>query len=193
MQRVEAGVRVGVFLRSGLRRFLPALLVLAPLVAAPVQAGTAIVTTRGDLITARFTDVTAAEAFAALREATGVEVVLPAGVGEARLTADVEGLSVQAAVRPLLEVLGLTDFVLIFEADGRAERLVVHATARVPRGAEPAQTLPAAAAAPPELVPPMSPEEEQAFVKEQERISLEIFGLPPIDAGAQPGSPGVRR
>lgn len=201
------------FRRYNIARLFPSLLVLVLLAAAiPALAGTAIVTSRGDLLTARFTQVTAAEAFAALRDATGVEVILPPILGEAALTTTVEGVTLQAAVRRILEVLGLTDFVLVFEADGRAERLVVHASASAARAAGTARALPAApgpasvqvpAAFPapmrkekkieePRPEPAMSPEEEAAFLKEQERTSLEIFGLPPIDAGPKPRSPVVR-
>jgi len=97
---------------------------------------------------------TPAEAvFAVVAKRTGMTIVAPAGLTEKRLSITAAGVSVEAAIARILRAAGYSNYVLVYEADGRAGRLVVldgdrqpsrSGTSVYPQGGEATRVVPAA-------------------------------------------------
>jgi len=113
-------------------RAIGMVLTVAVLSAAPdsALAGEARVSFHEGLVTATFDTVPAAEALAAIRRATGVEVVVPVSVQGKTLTLTVTQLPFERFLRRVLEALDLGGFALVYEPGGAAGRLIVVDRAR---------------------------------------------------------------
>lgn len=134
-----------------------ALVALLPGGALPAWAGPARVEARNDLITATFDATPVPEALDAIREATRVEIVVPAATREKTLTLTAVELRFEAFVRRVLHALDLGGFALVYEPNGAASRVIVVDRAR--GGPSPGTTGPVYVppATPPVYVPPREP------------------------------------
>lgn len=148
------------------------------------------------MLSVTFAQTPAAAAFEAIRAKTGLRVVLPGDVLGKALTARIEGVVLEEAVRRLLRALGLESFALVYEPDGQAGRLVLLESA-------PGRPAPGPAAVPPAAVaertekkevverPPVS-EADLARGREITEQSMEtllrmVTQPRPARSGAEPG------
>lgn len=112
------------------------LLVLAlSLCPALALAGEARVRFQDGLLSAVFDATPGAEAFEAIRRATGVEIVVPESVGRKTLTLSLQPAPFEQFVRTLLQALDLGGFALVYERGGAADRLIVADAARYDQAA----------------------------------------------------------
>jgi hypothetical protein len=108
-------------------------------------AGEARVDVRDDRISASFEEAEASEALAAIREATGVEIVLPPSAAGKTVTLAVQSLPFERFLQRLLDALELGGYMLVFEPGTTAPRVIM-----VDRGS---RSVPAAVAPVPSPVP----------------------------------------
>ena len=99
---------------------------------------------------------------ALIREETGMLVVLPPAARGKFLSVRVNALPPEAAVQRILRALGLSNFVLLYDRAGRAERLIV-----LEPGSDAPGMLGAALPSAEPGVPPILMSEEQRWLLEQ--------------------------
>jgi hypothetical protein len=112
---------------------LPLLLMIGlalPLALAPPVLGQPRVQVVNGLVTARLVAVPVAEAVAAIKQSTGLEVVLPATTQGKTVTVDVEDLPFERFIRRLLDQLDVGGYALVYESGGESRRLLVVESAR---------------------------------------------------------------
>lgn len=130
------------------------------LAAEPAEAGR--VSYQDGRLSVAFEETPVEVAFEAIRAATRIEVVFPAAVQGKTLTARVEGLGLEAALRRLLRALGLESFVLVYDGSGVIRRLIAlePGTGRPPPDPAGPRNLPLDSRSPapetPVYIPPLS-------------------------------------
>ena len=63
--------------------------------------------------------------FAAVSKRTGMTIVAPRGLGQTLINVTAAGVPLQAAIERMLRPVGYSNYILVYESDGRAGRLVI--------------------------------------------------------------------
>jgi hypothetical protein len=162
-----------------LAAWLACLIAALPVASAGAEAR---VDVRDDRISATFEESPTPEVLAAIRQATGVEIVLPPSASARTVTLAVESVPFERFLQRLLDALELGGYMLVFEPGATAPRVImVDRGSRVPPPVPapvPGAPAPAAPGAPPEAVPgtPGAPAEP-------------VPGAPPVAAPGVPAEP----